>query len=243
MCTLEKRGNLFILTLIGDDHEHRLGPHLINSLLSALAQVNTQSINGSSALITVARGKFFCNGVDIPWGQPSARLRLHQMVKSFKSVVAALLSLPIPTIAAVSSHAAASILILALDHDYVLMRRDRGFRYMSEVDLVMTLLDYFSALVRSKIGGSSARCDELLRGMKVKGEEEVRMEIVDLAAYDSEESVVEAAVRLGDSLAERKWNGEVYAKIRKSLYPEICGVLGFFKTIVASPKLLQGLLS
>ena len=43
----------------------------------------------------------------------------------------------------------------------------------------------------------------------MKGEEAVRMGIVDSAAYDSEESVVEAAVRLGDRLAERRWNGEV----------------------------------
>ena len=102
----------------------------------------------------------------------------------------------------------------------------------------MTLPDYFSALVRSKIGRSSAQRDVLLRGMKVKGEETVRMGTLDSVAHDSEESVVEAAVRLGDSLADRKWNGEVYAKIRKSLYPKICGVLGLVsKTIVASCKL------
>ena len=72
---------------------------------------------------------------------------------------------------------------------------------------------------------------------KVKGEEVVRMGIVDSAAV-SEESVVEAVVQLGDRLAERKWNGEVHAKIRKSLYPELCGVLGLVsKTIVASSKL------
>ncbi|XP_075643635.1 enoyl-CoA delta isomerase 2, peroxisomal-like [Castanea sativa] len=238
MCTLEKRGNLFILTLIGDDHEHRLSPHLIDSLLFSLSKVKSQSINGGSALITVARGKFFCNGVDVPWGQPSACLRLHQMVESFRSVIAALFSLPIPTIAAVSSHATVGGLVLALGHDYALMRSNRGFLYMSEVDLAMTLPNYFSALARSKISGSSARLDVLLIGMKVKGEEAVRMGIVDSAAHNSEESVVEVAVHLGDRLAERKRNGEVYAEIRKSLYLEICGVLGLVsKTIVASSKL------
>ena len=85
-----------------------------------------------------------------------------------------------------------------------------------EVDLAITLPDYAVALMRSKIGGSAARHDVLLRGMKVMGEEAVRMGIVDSAAYDSEEGVVEAAVRLGDRLAERRWNGEVYAEIRKS---------------------------
>nr|POE70846.1 enoyl-coa delta isomerase 2, peroxisomal [Quercus suber] len=68
----------------------------------------------------------------------------------------------------------------------------------------MTLPDYVAALIRSKIGGSAARRDVLPRGMKVKGEEAVRMGIADSAAHDSEESVMEAVVRLGDRLAERR---------------------------------------
>ena len=53
----------------------------------------------------------------------------------------------------------------------------------------------------------------------MKGEEVVRMGIMDSVVHNSEESVVEAMVHLGDRLAERKWNGKVYAEIRKSLYP------------------------
>ena len=71
----------------------------------------------------------------------------------------------------------------------------------------------------------------------MKGEKAVRMGIMDFVVHDSE-SVVEATVHLGDRLAERKWNGKVYAEIRKCLYLEICGVLGLVsKTIVASSKL------
>ena len=71
----------------------------------------------------------------------------------------------------------------------------------------------------------------------MKGEKAVRMGIMDFAVHDSE-SVMEATVHLGDRLAERKWNGKVYAEIRKSLYLEICGVLALVsKTIVASSKL------
>nr|POF20269.1 enoyl-coa delta isomerase 3 [Quercus suber] len=79
-----------------------------------VTNINTQSINGGSALITIACSKFFYNDVDVPWGEPSARLRLHQMVKSFRLVIVALLSLPIPTIAAVSSHDVAGELVLTL---------------------------------------------------------------------------------------------------------------------------------
>ena len=84
------------------------------------------------------------------------------------------------------------------------MRHDHNFLYMSEVNLAMTLPNYFVTLMWSKIGGSAAWHDVLLRGMKVKGEEAVRMGIVDLTAYDCKESVMEATVHLGDRLVERK---------------------------------------
>ena len=75
------------------------------------------------------------------------------MVESFRSVIVALLSLPIPTIAAVSGHAAASGLVLALGYDYVLIRRNRGFLYMSEVDLAIRQSDLAFAIGDAVRGG------------------------------------------------------------------------------------------
>lgn len=106
---------------------------------------------------------------------------------------------------------------------------------MSEVDLGLPFPDYFTATMRSKIGSASSRRDVMLRGMKIKGEDAVRMGIVD-SAHDSAESTVEAAVRLGEQLASRKWDGEVYAEIRKGLYPELCGVIGLAAKVI-TPKL------
>jgi hypothetical protein len=57
------------------------------------------------------------------------------------------------------ANAAAAGFVLTLGHDYVLMRRNRGVLYMSEVDLHasdeiqdrlrLTFLDYFMAVMRS----------------------------------------------------------------------------------------------
>ncbi|XP_057504247.1 enoyl-CoA delta isomerase 2, peroxisomal [Actinidia eriantha] len=228
MCTLEKRGEIFFLTLTGDD-DHRLNPSLMDSLRSALREVKEQSTRGS-ALITTARGKFFSNGFDLAWAQSagsaaSVEDRLLHMVDLFKSEVADLISLPMPTIAAMTGHAAAAGMMLAMSHDYVLMRSDRGVLYMSELDIGMKFPDYFTALVRSKVGSTAARRDVMLRAKKVTASEALAMGIVD-SAHDSAEAVVEAAVRLGEELVKRKWDGEVYAEIRKALYPELCGVLG-----------------
>ncbi|KAF7807019.1 enoyl-CoA delta isomerase 2, peroxisomal-like [Senna tora] len=231
MCTLEKRGSLFLLTLTGDD-QHRLNPALIAALLSALSQIRSQATPGS-VLITAAHGRFFSNGFDLPWaqaaGSPSeARDRVLRMVESYKPVIAALLSLPMPTVAAVAGHASAAGFVLAISHDYVLMKSGRPVLYMAEVDLGLTLPDYFTATLRSKITSSAAAAalrDVVLSGAKVKAAEAVKMGIVD-SAHDSTEGVLEAALHLGEELGGRKWKGEVYGEIRKSLYPEMCGVLG-----------------
>ncbi|XVF38407.1 hypothetical protein REPUB_Repub20aG0099100 [Reevesia pubescens] len=239
MCTLEKRGNLFILTLTGDD-QHRLNPNLISSILSALSQAKAQSTRGS-ALITLAEGRFFSNGFDLGWAQSAgskqgAQQRLIHMVESFKPIVAAFLNLPMPTIAAVTGHASAAGFALALSHDYVIMRRDRGVLYMAEVDIGLTIPDYFEAFFREKIGLASNRRDLLLRGLKMKGDEAEKRGIVD-EAYDSEDEVKEASVRMGEELGKRNWDGEVYAEIRKGLYPEICSKLGLATKVFATPRL------
>lgn len=230
MCTVEKRGNIFILTLTGDDEEHRLNPTLIAAIRSALADIKSQSTaTTSAALITTATGKFFSNGFDLRWAQSSGNSsfldRLHHMVESFKPVVADLLSLPMPTIAAVPGHAAAAGFALALSHDYFLMRKDRGVLYMSELDIGMTFPEYFTVMFREKVGSPAARRDVMLRAARIKAAEAVRLGIVD-SAHDGAEEVVAAAVRLAEQLAVRKWNGEVYAEIRKGLYPQLCKELG-----------------
>ncbi|KAK4770091.1 hypothetical protein SAY87_030623 [Trapa incisa] len=242
MCTLEKRGDLFFLTLtgVGPSDEHRLSPAVIESILSALSDAAAQFTPGC-ALITTSQGKFFSNGFDLGWAQSAGSVReaedrLHGMVHSFCPVVAAFLSLPMPTIAAVQGHAAAAGMMLALCHDYMLLRSDRGVLYMPEVDIGLTLPDYFSALGRAKIGSVSALQELFLHGAKVGGEEAVKLGVA-WSAHKGEEALMEASINLGEKLAKRKRDGEVFAEIRKSLYPELCAVLGLTHKAIATPKL------
>ncbi|KAL2341932.1 hypothetical protein Fmac_009872 [Flemingia macrophylla] len=234
MCSLEKRGSVWLLTLAGDV-QNRLSPAVIDSLLSALSRLTTEATPGS-ALVTTAHGKFFSNGFDLAWAQTTASpsAALHSMVASLKPVVAALIALPMPTVAALNGHASAAGLLLALSHDYVLMRADYGVLYMPEVNIGLPMPDYFAAVIRSKIRSSAAALrDVMLGGVKVRAAEAVKMGIVD-SAHDSAEKTLEAAMRLGEQLAQRKLLGEVYAEIRKSLYPDACTVLGLTLTPIVS---------
>ncbi|XP_059630405.1 enoyl-CoA delta isomerase 2, peroxisomal-like [Cornus florida] len=226
MCSLEKRGNIFFLNLNGDD-EHRLNPTLIASLRSALSDAKSQSTRGS-VLITTAQGKYFSNGMDFKWAQAAASASASKArpLQTF-------LELSMPTIPAVTGHTSGSGLILAMSHDYVLMRGDRGVLYASELDIGMTIPDDYMAFLRSKVVSVAALRHLLLRARKIKAEEAVAMGIVH-SAHGSVEGTVEAAVRLGDELGKRKWDGKVYAEIRKGMYPEIRDIFGLEKNTIVS---------
>ncbi|XP_071715349.1 enoyl-CoA delta isomerase 2, peroxisomal-like [Rutidosis leptorrhynchoides] len=235
MCSVKKHDNIFYLTLTGDD-QHLLNPTFISSIRSSLSEIKSESAPGS-VLITLANGKYFSNGFDAKSNdhEVSSIDRLLEMVNLFKQLITDFISLPMPTIACVTGHAAAAGLILTISHDYVLMRRDRGVLCMSEIDLGLTLPEYFVAMIRSKFGKPEAIRDVVLRGVKVNGDEAVSMGLVH-SAHDSEQEVVEASVSMGQELVKRKWDGEVYGEIRKSLYPELRKVLGLSTKDLAKIK-------
>ncbi|MBA0764806.1 hypothetical protein Gotri_014094, partial [Gossypium trilobum] len=167
-------------------------------------------------LLSLSHGKFFCNGFDLDWvnaagSDEETQQRFNLLLDYLKQLVLAFISLPMPTIAAVNAHAAAGGVVLALCHeyDYVLMRRNRSVLYMIDLDLGIKIPEPFMALFRAKISGS-ARRDLLLRGLKIKGEEALKMGIVE-AVYDGEEEVTNAGIKMADDLAKRNWHGEVYA--------------------------------
>ncbi|KDP44993.1 hypothetical protein JCGZ_01493 [Jatropha curcas] len=231
MCTLEKRGNIYILTLIGPG-EHRLNPTLFDSIQSALRRLRAEPASPSSALITTAQGKFFCNGYDLAWARsaPSTAItqsRYQLMSSKLRSLISDLISLPMPTIAAVTGHASAGGFIFALGHDYMLMRKDRGFLYMSELDIGLVIPAWFNAILKSKIGDTNVRRELVLTAARLTAEMAVERRIIQ-SAHDSSEATIEAAGRLGEELVNRKWDGHVYAKNRLAVWGrEVLDKIGF----------------
>ncbi|KAF6135791.1 hypothetical protein GIB67_028647 [Kingdonia uniflora] len=107
-----------------------------------------------------------------------------------------LVSLPLPTIAVVSGHTAAGGFLIAISHDYVLMRKDRGFLYMSELNIGLTIPQYVLKFLRSKIVSPMALRNVVLRASKLNAKEAMAMGIED-SAHDTQEEILEAALRLG----------------------------------------------
>ncbi|XP_002457159.2 enoyl-CoA delta isomerase 2, peroxisomal [Sorghum bicolor] len=222
LCAVEKRGRVHVITLTGAG-EHRLSPALLSAIRSAVATTRRASPSGVGALVLAAEGKFFSNGYDLVWARagpaPAPGHRVSAMRMALRGLVADLLALPVPTVAAVTGHAAGAGCELALAHDAVVMRASRGFLYMSEVDAGIKIVDFVGELVRHKVPDAVARRDLVMKGEKITAAEVVRRGIVDAAVDGGVEDVVAAAVAMAVELAGRGWDGVNLADIRKATWP------------------------
>ncbi|GJS21220.1 enoyl-CoA delta isomerase 1, peroxisomal-like protein [Tanacetum coccineum] len=132
---------------------HRLNPTLLDSITAALHRIQSETTSAPSALITTAHGRFFSNGYDLAWGQSDPDRNIL-MSKKLRLLIETLISFPMLQIRC--------CFILAQAHDYVMMRKDRGYLYMSEMDIKLVVPDWFVKLLKCKIGNPSVLRDVVL---------------------------------------------------------------------------------
>ena len=122
---MKKEGRVFIVTL--KNGENRFSSAFVGELNKALDEVEQgarqDGAEGGAAMVMTAEGKFFSNGLDLEHalGNPSF------VPTEFEPLLRRVLSFPIPTVAAINGHAFAGGFMLALAHDYRIMRKGRGF--------------------------------------------------------------------------------------------------------------------
>ncbi|KAK6933205.1 hypothetical protein RJ641_036099 [Dillenia turbinata] len=96
------------------------------------------------------------------------------------------------------------------------MRKDRGFLYMTELDINLVIPAWFSALIKCKISSLTARREILLMARKITTEKGMVMGIVD-STHNGREETLKAAVKPGNELVKRKMAmmGDVLDAINK----------------------------
>jgi enoyl-CoA hydratase/carnithine racemase len=148
--TLDYDGDIAILDL-GDD-ENRFTPEFLDEVDKLL---DTVLERGAHALVTTADSKFYSNGLDLEWlGAHSDQGAWY--VGRVQALLARVLTLPIPTAAAVVGHAFGAGAMLAIAHDYRVMREDRGFFCFPEVDIHIPFTPGMAALIQAKLTPQAA---------------------------------------------------------------------------------------
>jgi enoyl-CoA hydratase/carnithine racemase len=193
MPNLSRTGDVFVLDL--GDTENRFHPDWLAAVDDALTEV--AKTDGPRALVTSATGKFWSNGLDLDWlGQNADQFR--EYAASVQALLARVLELPVPTVAALQGHVFAAGAMLALAHDFRVMRADRGFFCLPEVDIHIPFTPGMSALIQARLAPQVAH-EAMTTGRRYGGTDAAAAGIVDATA--AEGAVLETAVERAAALA------------------------------------------
>lgn len=162
---------------LGDD-ENRFSPAFLDEVDGFLADLAASS--EPAVLVTTGGGKFFSNGLDLDWlgAHPD---RLGEYVARVQGVFERVLTLPVPTVAALNGHAFGAGAMLAMAHDHRVMRTERGYVCFPEVDILIPFTPGMNALVMSKLTPRAA-VDAMTTGHRFGAEEALAAGIVDATA-------------------------------------------------------------
>ena len=173
--TTESESNIHYATITMHD-DGKFNPDTLAEFNAALDTVYSDvRIN---ALIITGEGKSFSQGLDIEYLFSAGTEGAAKFIDECMEMVGRLLILPIPSVAASNGHAFGLGAMILMASDYKVMREDRGYFCLPEVDLDMVLIPSMNALVRDKLAGQALR-DLLLTGKRIGGEQAVEYNVVD----------------------------------------------------------------
>ncbi|MEU5845858.1 enoyl-CoA hydratase/isomerase family protein [Saccharopolyspora shandongensis] len=180
MPELREADDVYILDL-GDD-ENRFSPDWLKTVHSLLDTVVDAPSPG--ALVTTGQGKFYSNGLDLDW-----LLNNYDQLDSYRTeiheLLARVLTLPVPTVAAINGHAFGAGAMLALAHDFRVMRADRGYFCFPEADINIPFTPGMAALIQGKITPAAAMAS-MTTGRRFGGDQARDLGLVDETAPEAD---------------------------------------------------------
>ena len=215
MPTLDRQGDVFVLDL--GDTENRFRPDWLDSANAALDQV--ADADGARALVTAATGKFFSNGLDLEWLMANGDKALDY-VQSVHELFARVLSLPIITVAALQGHTFAAGAMLSLAHDFRVMRADRGFWCLPEVDIDIPFTPGMSALIQARLP-QPAMHEAMTTGRRYGGSDALAAGVVDRAV--AEDAVRTTALEIAEANTAKA--GPTLGAIKARMYGPVLETL------------------
>lgn len=213
MPQLSRDGAVFVLDLNVDgqpDTENRFSPEWLAEVDALLTEVAAST--GDAALVTTGTGKFYSNGLDLDWlGAHTDQAASY--VGTIQALFAKVLTFPMVTVAAMNGHTFAGGGMLALAHDQRVMRADRGFFCLPEVDIHIPFTPGMGALIQARLSKATAH-QAMTTGRRYGGADALAAGIVDATAGDGE--VLAAAVARAAALTTKR--GETIAAIKTGMY-------------------------
>jgi len=205
---VERDGEVFVVVM--DRDENRFRPELLDGLDAAFDEIEKA---GGTAVVLTGTGKFFSNGLDLEILATGGLEYLDRVHRLFARV----LGFPGYVVAALNGHTFAAGAMLAVAADARVMRADRGFFCLPEVDLGLPFSPGMNALLTRKLTPATAH-EAMVTGRRYGGEDAAAHGLVDAAV--PAERVLPAAVEKARTMLGKQ--PDAIAAIKRRLYaPEI----------------------
>ena len=212
---LRQDGDVFILDL--GEGENRFNPDRNGVIEELISEV--ERAPAPRALVTAARGKVWSNGLDLEWFQANPD-RIQEALDQTERLIGRILGLGVPTVAAIQGHCFAGGAMLALAHDRLLMRDDRGYYCLPEADLGLPFTPGMNSLLLARLPRRTAH-EAMVTGRRYGGEEAAEAGIVDLALPENE--LLASAVEWAAGQAPK--NPDTLRAIKHRIYEETIELL------------------
>jgi Delta3-Delta2-enoyl-CoA isomerase len=215
--SLTRDGEVFLLDLGCD--ENRFNPAFVDAVEAHLNEVSSAA--APRALITKATGKFWSNGLDLEW-MAAHQEQIEDFVPRVHGLLARMLELDVPSVAALQGHTFAAGAMFALAHDQRIMRADRGFFCLPEIDINIPFTTGMNALIAARLSPQVAH-EAMTTGRRYGGHDADAADIVE-EAVDAER-LLDRAHEIAAALASK--NPTTLGTIKQRLY---AGALTSLKT-------------
>jgi len=215
LVNLARHDNVFVLTM--DDGENRMNQKWLDAVNEALDQIEAAS--DPLALVTTGSEKFFSNGLDLDWLLRGG-VDMLGFVAAVERLLARVLAAPYVTVAACNGHTFAAGAMLALAHDFRVMRADRGFFCLPEVAIKIPFTPGMNSLIMSRMTKTAAH-EAMVTGRRFGGEEAAQLYIVHHAV--PEDRVLPLAIEIAAEEAGK--DRATLAAIKERMYSETIRLL------------------
>jgi enoyl-CoA hydratase/carnithine racemase len=190
---VSERGDVRVLTW--NDDENRINHDSLARLNEVLDELDALDVESPLAVVLTGRGKFFCNGLDLGRFEPFSD-EYESTFTELQRTIGRILVFPAYTVAAVNGHAFAGGALLACAFDHRVMREDRGYWCVNEVQIGLALDEGMWSILAHRVPRATA-AHAAMTAHRFSGPEALSGGIVDEVA--SEDELLDVAIAVAQS--------------------------------------------
>lgn len=173
-----------------------------------------------SALVVTGEGRYWSTGLDLDHLGPMSSNDTRAFMRRVDLLLGRLLTAPCITVAAMNGHTYAAGALLALAHDYRVMRQDQGFFCLPSVDVGIPFSPGMSTMISSKLPQPISH-DLVVSGRRIGGLEAATTGVVTRAV--PADQVLDTATEYAHAFSGK--DPDVLTTVKRRMYSEAAGML------------------